>query len=42
MPDGQEEREEMEKRREREKREDLDDRVERGHPEEWEPERVDS
>ena len=42
MSDGLEEREETRKRTEQEKREDLEDRIDRGYPDEWEPERVDS
>ena len=42
MPDGREEREEIEKRREREKYENRDDHIELDEPEEWEPERDDS
>jgi hypothetical protein len=42
MPDGCEEREEQEKRRERDERESREDQIERGDPDDWEPERVDS
>lgn len=42
MADGQEEREEQNKRRELERQRDQEDRVDRYRPDEWEPERVDS
>jgi hypothetical protein len=42
MSDGLEEREETRKRTEQEKQQDLEDRIDRGYPDEWEPERVDS
>jgi hypothetical protein len=38
MPGGREEREEQETRRGREKQENREDQVERGVPDEWEPE----
>jgi hypothetical protein len=42
MSDGNEEREETKKRRDQLKKEDQDDRVVRGDPDEWQPERPDS
>ena len=42
MSDGREEREEHRIRTEQEKKKDREDQVERGDPQEWEPERPDS
>jgi hypothetical protein len=42
MSDGREEREEQTARIEQQKRESRDTEIEREHPDEWEPERVDS
>jgi hypothetical protein len=42
MSDGKEEREERKARLEQEKQKDLEDRIERGDVDEWEPEREDS
>ena len=39
MSDGRAEREESEIRKEQEKREDVEDRIDRGPADEWEPER---
>jgi hypothetical protein len=39
MADGREEREEQKKRREEEERKNQEDRLDRGHRDEWEPER---
>ena len=42
MSDGREEREETKKRREQEQQQDREDWLNRGDPDEWQPERVDS